>query len=298
MPRNHREPEPVASATLILYRTEGSAYRIYLLRRSRKSGFMAGTWVFPGGILDHSDLNMDFWLNRIDLDRKQIDKRFGWGEATERTLGYLIAAVRETFEEAGVLLVRHKSLEAETAIEFQAQCRNKTDAFEKLAKDQSLLLSLSSIRPWAYWITPEGMKKRYETRFFIAPFPSGSICRPDPVETPEGIWIHPFRALEENTEGRLPLSPPAVVTLHQMLSFETVSSLEKELRYRKWGKPIMQKKVCGEKGELLLDPWDPEYNDEKPAGAPGKLLKVGTPFSRMWRRDGFWLPVDLPTERQ
>ena len=295
MSSSNREPGPIPSATLILFRPAGREYQIYLLRRSKKSGFMAGTWVFPGGMLDDSDLNMNFWLNRIDLDKKEIDRRFGWGETTEKTLGYLVAAVRETFEESGVMLSDGNNLEPEVVDRFQSDYRNDTAAFEKLLRDRKLSLLVSAVRPWAHWITPEGMKKRYETRFFIAPIPFGSVCRPEPGETPEGIWIAPRSALEENAACRLQLSPPAVVTLNQMLSFETVYSLEKEIKRRKWGLTTLPKMVRGEKGDLLIEPWDPEYSAENPTRMPGELLPVGAPFSRMWRRDLFWLPVGMPT---
>lgn len=287
----NRQTEPIPSATLILFRPAGEKYQIYLLRRSRKSGFMAGTWVFPGGMLDNSDLNIGFWLDRIDLAMQKIDGKYGWGETTGRTLGYLVAAVRETFEEAGVLLAAGEYLEPDEVAEFQIGCRNNEAAFEKFLFDRDLSLRLSAMSPWSHWVTPKGMKNRYETRFFIARLPSGSVCRPEPGETPEGIWIDPRSALEENAACRLQLSPPAVVTLHQMLSFETVHSLQGEIRHRKWGQTIMPRMVCGEKGDLLIQPWDPEYNDEYSSRLPGALLPVGTPFSRMWCHDGFWLPV-------
>lgn len=298
MSSSKRELEPVPSSTLILYRQTGEKYQIYMLRRSKKSRFMAGTWVFPGGMLEDSDLNMDLWLNNIDLTVQKINRRFGWGEPTETTLGYLVAAVRETFEESGVLLADGRNIEPEEMERFRSDYRDKTTSFEKLLRDRKLSLCLSAMSPWAHWITPEGMKKRYETRFLIAPLPSGSVCTPEPTETPEGIWIDPRSALMENSTGNLRLSPPAVVTLHQMLSFETIYSLEQELESRRWGLTVMPKMVHGEEGDLLIEPWDPEYSAENPTRIPGALLPVGTSFSRMWQHDGFWLPVGLPAKRQ
>lgn len=289
-------PEPRPSATLIMFRQAGPGCRIYLLRRSENSSFMAGSWVFPGGMLDDSDFDMDFWLRRVDLSPQTLDKQFGWGGSTKTTLAHLVAAVRETFEEAGVLLAGGgaPSPSSGAVAEFQAACREESDPFRNLVETRSLTLALSRLRPWSHWITPERMNRRYDTRFFIAPLAPGKVCRPDPRETPEGLWINPREALEENMAGRLPLSPPAVVTLHQMLAFETVSELETALVRRSWGQTIMPRKEPAEKGALLIEPWDPEYNAANPTRVPGEPLPVGRPFSRLWLRDGFWLPVDLP----
>jgi 8-oxo-dGTP pyrophosphatase MutT (NUDIX family) len=287
---------PRLAATLILYRSVSPWYEVYLLRRSTKSGFMAGNWVFPGGTLDDSDYDADFWRSHIDLDQQVIEARFGWGDSPETTLAHLIAAARETFEEAGVLPTDRKESTqvVENAVAFQAESREKVDAFPDLVQKFSWVINLSEIHPWAHWITPERMPRRYDTRFFITALSSWQTCRPDPHETPEGLWISPRKALEENWSRRLPLSPPTLVTLHQMLACETVSALEGELEHPNWGSTIMPRLEPLEKGAMLIEPWDPEYRAESPSRIPGRLLKVGHPFSRLWRTNGFWLPVDLP----
>jgi len=93
---------PVRASTLILVRGEGEKFEVYLLRRSDQSGFMPGNYVFPGGVVDPEDRNIDFWQGHIDLDRAQVMTRFGRGLNIEDAMDYGIAAIRETFEEAGV----------------------------------------------------------------------------------------------------------------------------------------------------------------------------------------------------
>ena len=93
---------PVRASTLILVRGEGEKFEVYLLKRSSQSGFMPGHYVFPGGVVDPEDRNFDFWQGHIDLDRAQVMTRFGGGLNDEGVLSHGIAAIRETFEEAGV----------------------------------------------------------------------------------------------------------------------------------------------------------------------------------------------------
>ncbi|MCJ7686504.1 MAG: NUDIX domain-containing protein, partial [Desulfobacteraceae bacterium] len=100
---------PVRASTLILVRGDGERFQVYLLRRSSRSGFMPGNYVFPGGGVDPEDRNVDFWQGHIDLDHAQVKSRLGrngGGLNDEDVVSHGIAAIRETFEEAGILLAR------------------------------------------------------------------------------------------------------------------------------------------------------------------------------------------------
>ena len=106
MPESYTSPVvPVRASTLILVRGEGDKFKVYLLKRSSQSGFMPGNYVFPGGVVDPEDRNVDFWQRHIDQESAPV-MTFGGGLNDEDIVSHGIAAIRETFEEAGVLLAR------------------------------------------------------------------------------------------------------------------------------------------------------------------------------------------------
>jgi hypothetical protein len=160
-------------------------------------------------------------------------------------------------------------------------------------------LALSALWPWAHWITPVGMPRRFDTRFFVATLPEGQASRPDLREAVEGLWISPQQALTQNLDGRTPLSPPTLVTLQALLSYKTLDRLRDGLKDRGWGEPIFPRLVAlGEdRGTLIIEPWDPMYARSELRMAAGQLppsvLPAGVPFSRLWNDRGIWKPVGL-----
>jgi 8-oxo-dGTP pyrophosphatase MutT (NUDIX family) len=105
------EKEPMPASTLLLIRDKNGELQVYLLKRKGSSGFFPGNYVFPGGMVDSEDRDTDFWKARVDLEPEEIDRRLGGALGWEEALAFAVAAVRETFEEAGVLLAwkRRKS---------------------------------------------------------------------------------------------------------------------------------------------------------------------------------------------
>jgi len=103
---DNRPPVPVPAATVILVREEAGHLQVYLLRRSQTSGFMPGSYVFPGGLVDHGDRDDALWQAHVDLAPDALGERLGAAAVGFDALCYGVAAVRETFEEAGVLLAR------------------------------------------------------------------------------------------------------------------------------------------------------------------------------------------------
>ena len=291
---------PVRASTLILVRGEGEKFEVYLLKRSSQSGFMPGNYVFPGGTVDSEDRNVDLWSGYVDLDRDQVIKRFGGGLNNADVMSYGIAAIRETFEEAGVLLARQNGGTGRDLDNLLDQrlvgSLSKTWLGELVAAGE-WTLRFSDLACWSHWITPKIRSKRYDTRFFAAFMPEGQECRPDNRETTHGIWISPEKALRGNLKGEIPLSPPAVTTLHEFLQYPSVRVLKKELETRSWGEARIPRLVPMTGGALLLLPWDPYYHDEeiqveiKDQGK--RAAPLGKPFSRIWYSDGLWRPINL-----
>ena len=188
MPSKYSSPSiPLPAATVILARQHKTELQVYLLKRHAKSGFMAGHYVFPGGILDPEDWNAAVWQRHVDLNIGDLASRLGGEDLTaNEKLAYGVAAIRETLEEAGVFLARRAD-QSRMDIERVSRLRSRPDLprewFVNLAESQGWQLMLSALSPWSHWITPVRMKRRYDTRFWLASMPEDQQCRPDHCPT-------------------------------------------------------------------------------------------------------------------
>ncbi|MGE5255256.1 MAG: NUDIX hydrolase [Hyphomicrobiales bacterium] len=292
----------LAAAALILVRQLGGEVQIYLLRRSPTSWFMPGVFVFPGGLVDAGDFEGGFWKGHVDLEPERVVDRLGQGLGYSDALSYGIAAIRETFEEAGVFLASLFTSTAaamERAHQWRLRESPRKGWFRQLVESGAWSLALSALYHWAHWITPVGMPRRFDTRFFMAAMPEGQNCRPDQREATEGIWLSPRQALAANVDGRVPLSPPTLVTLQELLSCPTLERLQYEAGRRGRGAPIFPRLISLEdnRGAVIIEPWDPLYGAETIRIDTEKLsasvLPAGEPFSRLWNDRGVWKPVSL-----
>ena len=291
---SHLPAIPSPSATLVLARKQATEIQVYLLRRSPASKFMPGTYVFPGGNLEPQDMDIAFWLNHVDLPVDQLAQALDG--KVDRMLPFAVAAVRETWEEAGLLMATRRQ-----AGSCPDQGGNNGTPFTRRIQEDGLVLSLSRLGRWHHWITPELMPRRFDTFFFVSPVEPGQDCRPDYHETVHGVWVNPRTALAKNMQGTLPLSPPTLVTLHQMLPFTDLDTLMAETRNRSWPAPIMPRLWPLDESLLIIEPWDLDYTRETVTVDTTRLerdvLPVGTPFSRLWRHQGICRPVRHPDAR-
>ncbi|MCD4676483.1 MAG: hypothetical protein K8S18_10885 [Desulfobacula sp.] len=294
-------PPPLRQAsTVILAREKNKALEIYLLRRSTKSGFMGGLYVFPGGVVDPDDMGLDSWAPHIDMAADQIGKQLGGDTfSNEDALGFSIAAIRETLEESGVFIASGKGKTQKDVEDICAFRLNKDlpkSWFRTKIMNENWTLSFSSLGRWSHWITPELMKKRFDTRFFIAIMPENQTCVPDNMETKHGIWLTPQKALEQNLEAKIPLSPPTVVTLTQLLKFNNLHELKHDIQTRFWGGPIAPRLAPSSNGPVILEPWDSMCNTDckiDTSDFSNKVLSPGSSFSRIWCDKGIWKPVGV-----
>jgi 8-oxo-dGTP pyrophosphatase MutT (NUDIX family) len=287
-------PAPSPAATLILARQPRSEIEVYLLRRSTSSKFMPGVYVFPGGSVDPDDMNVAFWLKHIDLPSAQVPLALD-GSAS-RMLPFAVAAIRETWEEAGLLLATPLP-----KIESARRVDTRGIPFSRRVRSDGLCLSVSKLGRWHHWITPELMPRRFDTFFFVASVEANQVCRPDDHETVHGLWINPRQALVENARATVPLSPPTLVTLHQLMRFADLDELMADVRSRRWPPAIMPRLWPLERSALIIEPWDPDYNRDEVSvdlnRLDADLLPVGAPFSRLWRREGVFRPVRRPENK-
>jgi len=294
---SNRPTEPRKASTVTLIREEGGELQVFLLKRSGGSGSFPGNYVFPGGTVDPGDGNAELWEAHVDMDPKEVSRRLGGGLSEEEVFAFGVAVIRETFEEAGVLLA---SRSEQTKGDLDRVCeRRMTHGLhkgwvEELVVSEGWTLAFTRLARWAHWITPELMRHRYDTRFFLAFMPPGQECIPDSRETTHGIWISPENGLAGNLEGEIPLSPPTLITLHELLQYPDIRKLKKEVQSRPWGEALLPRLIPLPQGSIIVQPWDLLYHEEleiDPNRLENSILPLGAPFSRVWYHDGLWRPV-------
>jgi len=227
--RGELQPPPVRDAsTVVLLRDretgEGSHIEVLLMRRVASMAFAAGAVVFPGGSVDPADGDAHVHLPAGYTDMLAAD------EPLARAL--VCAAVRETFEEAGVLLVRGQAPEA-WADERRALDARETSLAAVLAR-HDLTLEADVLKPWARWVTPEPEVKRYDTRFFVAAMPDGQRAAGDDGggEADGSAWMRPQHALDGCFAGQLTMLPPTIATLSDIAAHATVADVLKATETR------------------------------------------------------------------
>lgn len=288
---------PRPASTVIIARERGSEFEIYILQRSKRSGFFPGSYVFPGGVLDPEDWETNLWANHMDMATENLLSSFGGGLEEESIIAYAVAVIRETFEEAGVFFAQKKNQSPE---DFATVCALRESGelirgwIRERVVSEGWFLSFSQLARWSHWITPEGMPRRFDTRFFLAFMPDGQACIPDDKETVQGLWVTPKKGLEGNLEGSIPLSPPTLITLNELLDYGTFEELKKETQGRPWGDPRQPIFLKFPKGAVIIQPWDPMYGrniEIDPDGLKDKIVPLGEPFSRIWLHEGIWRPI-------
>lgn len=209
---------PAPAATVVLMRDGDAGPEALLLRRNRSSGFVPGAYVFPGGRVDEADTD----------PRLTADPATGLDGGVEPDPAFWVAAVREAFEETGVLLGRDdRGRPAPDAADPRlAEAREALLTEEAALHDvlaaTSLRLAFDDVIHLAHWITPEAESRRYDTRFFLAPLPAGRRVRTDPREMTDARWLRPAEALDRFRAGRLPMVFPTVRTLESLAGFGSV----------------------------------------------------------------------------
>ena len=297
-PHRHTDQNVAEAATVILTRERAGGLQVYLLQRNPNSGFMGGHYVFPGGVLEPEDYHTRLFQAHSDLDLEALDRRLGGGLTSARALAFCVAAIRETLEEAGVFLARNEDCFEEQVIELsRLRLTGKLPKgwLVSLVRGTRWRLTLTALSHWSHWITPVLMKRRFDTRFFLAEMPADQICRPDLRETVHGLWESPERALTGNLVGKIPLSPPTLVTLHEMLAYRRLNDLQAASHRRPGDQAILPRWVPLPEGAVIIEPWDPLYREKDiqidPGRLPGAVLAVGEPFSRIWYDGNIWRPV-------
>lgn len=248
------------ASTVALLREADGGPEVYLLRRVKGMAFAGGMHVFPGGSVDPADATADIawagpapavWAEALACD-----------EPLARAL--VCAAVRETFEESGVLLAGPDAGEVLADVstdEWEAEraaLEAREHSMSELLARRSLVLRSDLLRPLAHWITPEVEAKRFDTRFFLARMPAGQVCREVGGEADQRVWTRPADALAAG----LAMMPPTAVALQELTAYADVSAA---LVAERAISPVLPKLVVGDDDAVaFLLPGDPGYPSPLP----------------------------------
>ncbi len=229
-----RTPRNAATVILLRERREGP-YELFFVRRGRNQAFMRGAYVFPGGSLDGTDADPELMACLGHFQATDARRLLQEPDLTDAVaLGLFVAAIRETFEEAGVLLARGSAGETvdlsdpETAGRFagyRLDLHEKRMTLQEMARQEGLFFAPDLLIPYSHWITPQVETRRFDTRFFLAKLPAGQEPVHDRVELTDSRWLTPDLALTENAAGRIVLMPPTLKTAEELRDFSDVDRL-------------------------------------------------------------------------
>jgi 8-oxo-dGTP pyrophosphatase MutT (NUDIX family) len=214
---------PRPAATVILLREGEGGMEVLLMRRTRTAGFVPGAYVFPGGRVDAADADASL-LGRVDgLSPQEAERRLELIAAHPPAVAYYVAALREAFEETGILVGRTAAgLVPATAAEDSAvdavreELMDDRLSFAEALDRMACRLDGGGVQYIGHWITPVVEARRYDTRFFAAEVPSDARAVVDPREMTDAVWITPAAALSRQEEGTLPMVFPTIRTLEQL----------------------------------------------------------------------------------
>jgi len=220
---------PRPAATIVLLRDGEASPEVLLLRRSRTAGFVPGAYVFPGGRVDGADADAELVARLDGLSVDFAARRLSLDDDPDTAIAYYLAALREAFEETGILVGHRADGSAPpTAAEDPSVDALRDDVMEDRMTFAEVLdrmacrLDGDAVAYLAHWITPEPEPRRYDTRFFAAKVPAAAEAIVDPREMTDAIWVTPREALRRYYEGSLPLVFPTIKTLQQLTGYPSV----------------------------------------------------------------------------
>jgi 8-oxo-dGTP pyrophosphatase MutT (NUDIX family) len=242
---------PRDAATVVLLRDGSSGPEAYLLRRVASMAFAAGMVVFPGGRVDPRDLDAE-----IGWAGPSPDVWAGFLGCEPRMARSLVcAAVRETFEESGVLLAGSSASDvvADTSgVDWEADrlaLLERDLGFAELLARRALVMRSDLMTAWAHWVTPEFEPRRYDTRFFVAALPAGQRTRDVGGEADRVSWVPVREAVLGYEAGEMAMLPPTAATLRELSAFASVASV---LAARPRLAPVMPRPVLRGDDDLRL----------------------------------------------
>ena len=239
------------ASTVLLVRDqegpEGTRLEVFMEKRHIKSDFVGGAYVFPGGRVDEAD-GIDPELC-AGLDEESANLHLGLDGGG---LAHYVAAIRECFEEAGVLLAYDHSGDlldfSQSSVEDRYRdLRDRMNrgevSLQDMTRREGLRLATDRMAYWSHWITPEGQPRIYDTRFFIAHAPDKQTATHDDWELTSSAWVTPGEAIEHAMRREWMISFPTLVNLRQLSRFATADEAVRWAREQRRPLPVNQPRV-------------------------------------------------------
>lgn len=222
-------PRPAATVTLVRDAPQG--FEVLMMQRSFQSVFVPGAYVFPGGAVDPTDSSDDISALCSGLTDAEASRRLG---VASGGLAYWVAAIRESFEEAGILFACNgkgdmvtldDDASAQRFHDYRSRVEHGEQTLSAMLRHEGLHLPLRHIAYFSHWITPAGAPRRYDTRFFVAAAPPAQKPLHDNRETINHLWVRPAQALSLHQQKKFDMRTPTVNTLRLFAEHDTIDSL-------------------------------------------------------------------------
>jgi 8-oxo-dGTP pyrophosphatase MutT (NUDIX family) len=226
-----------AAATVILLRPMApTGFQVFLTRRPEAMRFLGGMYCFPGGGVSKEDCSPRMVARCSGVSPQEARKIIGAQFRPHAALGFWIAAIRELFEEVGILLTvgdcgRPMSIDpipSDRLAEKHAALIAKSLSFTELLESENLYCDASALAYFSHWQTPAQNSLRFDTRFFLAVLPPAQTPLPSSYEVIHSLWLTPDQAIQLFERAELPLIFPTFATLRSLADFETLESLLEE----------------------------------------------------------------------
>jgi 8-oxo-dGTP pyrophosphatase MutT (NUDIX family) len=212
---------PLPAATVMFLRDGQRGVEVLMLERNAHSTFVGGAFLFPGGAVDADDGHPSLLARCRGRDDAQASAVLGMAAGG---LAHWVAALREAFEEAGLLLADPAPPAARRAALRGPVDRGEVP-FRQVCDEDDLVLAADRMWAFSHWITPTGLTRRYDTRFFVAAAPLDQEPSADQTETVDHLWIRPDDALGRNAAGGFPLIEPTLQSLTALARFDRTADV-------------------------------------------------------------------------
>ena len=259
----HVQIRPAATVMLVRDGTQG--IEVFMLRRNPASAFVGGAFVFPGGAVDEHDHHHGLQPYCVGVSDPVASATLG---VEGGGLAYWVAAIRECFEEAGLLLAYDDSGEVirfddphveQRFVDHRLRVDRGELRLADLCAAEGLTLACDSVHYFSHWITPEGPPRRYDTRFFVARAPDAQVGLHDDRETVANLWIRPDEAIDRSTTGEFEVIYPTIRHLELLAQFSSADEAVAAARRSPTAPPSPSRLVTEPGGTRIVLPGDPGY---------------------------------------
>jgi 8-oxo-dGTP pyrophosphatase MutT (NUDIX family) len=242
-----------------------------MVRRHERAGDFAGASVFPGGLVDASDADPELAPPESGFSPERALVALGEELAESKARALYVAACRELFEEAGLLLVCRVDQGALRRLcELRPALQAGTLPLRAALQREGCVLALTRLTPFTRWITPEFQKRRWDTRFFVAEAPEDQTAKCDGTESSEAVWLTPAEALDAYRAGEHRLAPPTFRVLEELCDFSTTASACAALGFTGPPRPILPVSLRDAPVLTMVYPGDRDY----PGGGASGLNRL------------------------